>query len=476
MIPFRAHHNRSWWWLGLLMLGLIAVALGLIVGTQSLIFIIGGLLAVIVLAMGLRSPLALLLGVAFFLPFERIGSYDFSIGTIRISQLLAVALIAAWVLRTIVVRHKHFRPNPIAWLIGLFLLVNLISLTNALNFQRSLVVFLVTCFTLIFSLVIPEIVDSPTKTNRIVNALLITTFIVTIFGLYQFAGDMMGLPTTLTGLREQYTKAVFGFPRIQSTALEPLYFANFLLLPLSLLFTLLVSRAGKIRLWWLIGLLLIGGLNLVLTVSRGGYLGIAVSFVCIGILYLRKVFNWKFLLPVIGVFLIILFLVPRLLGLGDIFNLNTGTFVSHVTNALSGPAYNERLATFEVAQQAWRDHPWFGVGPGGYGPYAAAISNVEPKDGWAIVNNEFMELLAETGVFGLIVFSAILIVLVFRSIKAIVRAQDPWLRAIMIGLLATILAFVAQYQTFSVLYIMHIWFTFGLAIAVQNLILSPKRP
>ena len=470
-----AFRNKPKRWLWLIAVTLIAVGLGFIVGTQSPIFVIGGLVAIIILAIGLRSPLALLLGIAFFLPFERIGSYDISGGTIRVSQLLALVLILAWVIRTIVIRHKHFRPNPIAWLIGLFLLINLISLTNATNFPRSLVVFLVTCFTLSFSLLIPEIVDSPAKVSRIINILFITTFIVTLFGLYQFAGDMLGLPATLTGLRPQYTKAIFGFPRIQSTALEPLYFANFLLLPLSLIFAGLVSRTSRLKLWWLVGLLLIGGLNLVLTVSRGGYFGIAVSFIVIGALYLRKVFNFKFLLPVIGIFLVLIFLVPRLLGLGDIFNLNTETFVSHVTNAFSGAAYIERISTFEVAQQAWRDQPWFGVGPGGYGPYAAANPNVEPKEGWQIVNNEFLELLAETGVFGLTAFLAILLILVTRSIKAIARAQDPWLKAIMAGLLATILAIITQYQTFSVLYIMHIWFTFGLAIAVQNLILSPKR-
>jgi putative inorganic carbon (HCO3(-)) transporter len=475
MIWFTPNRSRSKRWLWLAIACLIAVGLGIIVGTLSSIFVLGGLIALMFLALGLRSPLALLLGIAFFLPFERIGSYDLSSGTIRISQLLALILAVAWVVRTIVTRHKQFRPNPIAWLIGLFLLINLISLTNAANFSRSLVVFLITCFTLVFSLLIPEIVDSNNKVNRIVNILFITTFVVTLFGLYQFAGDMLGLPATLTGLRPQYTKAIFGFPRIQSTALEPLYFANFLLLPLSLLFAGLVSRTSRLRPWWLVGLLLIGGLNLVLTVSRGGYLGIAVAFLLISILYLRKVFNFKFLMPVAGIFLVMLFLVPRLLGVGDIFNLNTGTFVSHVTNAFSGAAYIERMSTFEVAQQAWRDQPWFGVGPGGYGPYAAANANVEPKEGWQIVNNEFLELLAETGVFGLLAFLAILLILVVRSIKAIARAQDPWLRAIMVGLLATILAIVTQYQTFSVLYIMHIWFTFGLAIAVQNLILFPKR-
>jgi hypothetical protein len=65
-----------------------------------------------------------------------------------------------------------------------------------------------------------------------------------------------------------------------------------------------------------------------------------------------------------------------------------------------------------------------------------------------------------------------MLVLLTRSVKAWRKAKsDPLLRAILVGLTAALCGILVQYNTFSVLYITHIWFTIGLLITVQNIIL-----
>ena len=143
----------------------------------------------------------------------------------------------------------------------------------------------------------------------------------------------------------------------------------------------------------------------------------------------------------------------------------------HVTNAFYGASFDERVDTFSTATQAWRENPWFGVGFGGFGTYAAEHPYYMPKDGWRIVNNQFIEILAENGIIGFIIFLSILGILIVRSIKAIKISKNYYTKSIMISLLAVLIGIIAQYQTFSTLYIMHIWFVIGLMIAVQNLII-----
>ena len=97
-----------------------------------------------------------------------------------------------------------------------------------------------------------------------------------------------------------------------------------------------------------------------------------------------------------------------------------------------------------------------GVGFGGYGPFVSPLPFSKPDAGWPIVNNETIELLAETGVVGLTAF-VVFLAAVFWSARG---RKD----AVTVACVAALLGMLAQYQTFSTLYIMHVWFTVGLLL------------
>lgn len=92
-----------------------------------------------------------------------------------------------------------------------------------------------------------------------------------------------------------------------------------------------------------------------------------------------------------------------------------------------------------------------------------------PETGWAIVNNEPLEILAETGALGFAAFLFFLVTLALRTIQTIAQARDPFLRTILIGLLSASVGIFIQYQTFSTLYIFHIWFLIGLMVACMSI-------
>lgn len=442
--------------------------------------------AIAVIALGIaviifRHPILGVLGVVAFLPFERIGSVDVSGVTIRAHQVLALLTLFSWGMNQLLRPRRAFRPNPFVVPLLLFLLANTASLSHALNFERSLSVFLFTAFTIAVALLLPQLVVSKKHVEWVVRALIVSSVLVSVFGIFQFLGDIAGLPTTITGLREHYTKAVFGFPRIQSTALEPLYFANYLLLPIGVVISLLVGWKKThadhplVRTRVLLPLLILLSVNLILTVSRGGYLALAAMLAVLGVVYLKEVLTPRWVLVTLGSILFAMWAATRFLGLGG-GGANLETFRSHVVDVFQGAAYSERIENYEIALRGFREHPILGIGPGSFGPYATVHASIEPKEGWKIVNNEFLELLAETGVVGFSLFLFFAGFLIVRSIKASSRARgSPLERSILIGLTATWIGILVQYQTFSILYIMHVWVVVGLLVAVQNNILSPHN-
>ena len=137
----------------------------------------GVLLAALLCLIILRDPMWGIYMLIFFLPFERIGSYDISGVTIRISQVVAVLAILAWIFRGLKLQKFKLRPNPIFWPIIIFLVINLLGLLNAINFHRSLYVWIFTAFTISVSIILPNIIRHGDQLPRLIKILYASVFI-----------------------------------------------------------------------------------------------------------------------------------------------------------------------------------------------------------------------------------------------------------------------------------------------------------
>ncbi|NDJ76578.1 MAG: O-antigen ligase family protein [Chloroflexi bacterium] len=96
----------------------------------------------------------------------------------------------------------------------------------------------------------------------------------------------------------------------------------------------------------------------------------------------------------------------------------------------------ERLAHWQAAYNMTNDHPWIGVGLGHY-------EVVYPEYGipsWprplGHAHNDYLNILAETGILGLTVYLAGWMVLVYWTLRAL-RLSDPVWRGLVLGLLGT---------------------------------------
>jgi O-antigen ligase len=410
------------------------------------------------------------------LPLERIPSWDVASVTIRLSQVAGLILIAINLPLMWRSRGQLLR-NPWRWLAA-FWLVCLLSAGLAENLKRSVSVTVFTVFVGLLAWVIALRFEK-SRLRTYLSIIVVSALTTCAFGYYQFFGDLLGLPVDVTGLRPQYTKDVFGFPRIQSTGLEPLYFGNYLLIPSALLIGAMVYRYRR-RLAAILAAPVFAVIWL--TVSRGAMVALmAIILIAAGYCVWKR--QWKPLGTLTASTVVSGLLAMGLLYLGTHYVVKEQTqqsaqaiqsFSKQTTNISNGESAEGRTITRNLALDAFKSDPVLGIGPGNFGTYASRHMPSRFDDPNVIVNNEPLEVLAETGLLGLgslVVFFVLLLVNSVKLLKSsLASEQQLWLA----GLAAALFAIALQYQTFSTLYITHIWAAVGL-LAGLTYSLAPKR-
>lgn len=397
--------------------------------------------------------LYLIIALFFLLPYERIPSYELAGYTIKLSYIVALILILVSLPRFISVFSKLKLGTSDKALLS-FWLAGLFSIQFSPDPGKSFVVLALWLFMIILYLLISRYLSDRIVREKAITALLITTAIVIVFGLYQFIGDSLGLPQNLTGLRNEYLKTIFGFPRIQSVNLEPLYFGNFLFVPFFLAASRYVEQKKPIGAYWwlLVGILI----NVILGISRGVYLALAVSLVAYLVILIRRFKAGRqvtgIILAVVAAVAISLSLIAGLDGKAALRN-----FLGHaqVNDVSTGESIPSRVNNYEIAGQLIVLKPIFGHGPGSYAVKAPQISNFP----WLskIVNNEYFELIVETGFIGLFLF-LLFILTAFNEVATRYRiTKNQENKGTILALICGAAAILIQYNFFSTLYIIYIW-------------------
>jgi hypothetical protein len=436
--------------------------------------LVGAVLLLAYIIFSIKYPIHGLLVFIFSIPFERIPSLPIGGANLRISQVLLAGMIAAFLIRKLISKSFILRYSPYLWVYITVVISLLLSFSHMLAISRGMMVFAFIIFTSLTIWVIPAILQTKDHLCLVIKVLFWVTIIISIFGLYQFAGDMIGLPMSLTGLKDVYTKVVFGYPRVQSVMQEPLYLANFLIIPLALVITLYIRKINVFSSKFFIGFIALVGLVFLMTISRGGYLGLAVTLAVIFFGSLLALLRPHVITGAIITTMVLAVGLTLVINFSNAGRKAIEETQKHFFNALDTASTLQRFSTFDQAKEAFNEQPLTGIGIGNFGPWSTNYPDQLPISGWPIVNNQTLETLAETGMIGLGALLMFLLVLFVRSFGALFRAKDPTLRAIILALISALVGVLVQYQFFSTLYIMHIWVLIALTIATQNIIFNSK--
>lgn len=436
----------------------------------TLVLILVGLIAAGVF---FRKPHWGLAALVYLLPFERIGLIAINAATsVRPSQIAGIALIAAYGARLAFRKEKPSITPAFYWLAGLaaWALVPVIAVQYSplvRNYLLGLLV-MVLCFCV-------AQVAARGNQRTIIAALCASAIFVSLYALYQFAGDILGAPQSLTGLIDGYTKQAFGFPRVHSTAFEPQFFANYLLVPFAISLALVLTNSLKKK--WPVALYFLFALTLFLTTSR---MALVAALVITGIELTLLWFARANREQLMGSVVLTLF-VPGLVAfaaLGIASHLRTGNFLfapqlllkQSTSNLTNTGSFTERSESAHQAIELIKQQPIIGYGIGGY-TFKVKNYPLDAPQERVVVNNETLELAAETGLVGLMLALGFAFVLISSAYRAWNEATGTH-KALLLGLMAGVIGIGIQQQTFSGFYITHIWVYAGL---LAGFAIIPKR-
>ncbi|MBA3678910.1 O-antigen ligase family protein [Candidatus Saccharibacteria bacterium] len=425
-----------------------------------------------------------LLGLLLFLlPFELYPHVELHSVAVRMSQVVGVLLILFCVQ---LIWQKRADWIKLPWvLLAVFVLVSALSAVFAISKTKGLMVSSYYAFDFILAYAVAQ-TFAARDSELYKKIIYVSGIVVAVFCVYQFIGDTLGVSNNLTLLNVRYTKLVFGFARVSGFSLEPLYLANYLFIPLCLalvsyIFTnkrnaLVLSLVFMSVMW--------------LTVARGAYVSLFAVLCGAGALTMYRR-QWRTLIHILLIVIGSMTLAFGMIRLSGSFarqlpkneavptnlqttipqqgidaNGNTERLLQHTTDFTGETSVQDRKQSSQIALQLFKTKPLLGVGPGNFGRYVVKQYPAVFTDPNQIANNETFELLAEVGLVGFIVFASFIVWLVWQAVQYSVKRNSKPTNIWFFATSFMLVAFAIQWQTFSTLYVTHIWVMAGLFIGV----------
>ncbi|MCL4255736.1 MAG: O-antigen ligase family protein, partial [Anaerolineae bacterium] len=212
--------------------------------------------------------------------------------------------------------------------------------------------------------------------------------------------------------------------------------------------------------------------------SRGAWLGLGVAIFAVIFVLPRKLWQGILLFSVVSFIGAVLWMSGRLpASLTD--RIASATQELFVLSDVRGVDINpenyaviERLAHWQAALNMGRDNTWFGVGFGNYDATYETYRLINWKFSLGHAHNYYLNVLAETGIIGLVAYMGVLISLLIITWRTIRQHPDTLARMTAIGLLGSWVYLMTHSMTDN-LYVNNVFIHIGVMIGVLAIIHHP---
>jgi probable O-glycosylation ligase (exosortase A-associated) len=252
--------------------------------------------------------------------------------------------------------------------------------------------------------------------------------------------------------------------------------AAFTLLQLSVAAALVVKEPRGLYRLGAVAALVVTPLIILLTQSRGGFLGAAVFGLLAFTMYRRKM-RLVGLLAIVGVVAVLILPSAAWDRFAMVKTIGQGGTESLETLEDDGSA-QQRYEIWQTSFRIIQDHPVVGTG---WGAYKRANAHYSPQLGNRDTHSTYFNIAAELGIPGLLLFVGLLVATFMRAQKArkLLTRTDPYsamqIRFVALGLLGFLIA--AVFATYSgiTLFYLHIALIWSLADIHVNAVRAERR-
>lgn len=255
-----------------------------------------------------------------------------------------------------------------------------------------------------------------------------------------------------------YAMFTQGHPRATGPLEDPNDLAYFLVVAVPMLLAVLPSirRSGN-------GSRIVAGLaaatlvaGAVATLSRGGMLALTAA---VGWLLLRRALAPRVLAGALAVIALLGLIAASLARPALAKALGEKSFIA-------GSNVDARELRWQAAARMMSDNPVLGVGPGGFrSEYVAASHNAEIGEQTPVAHNMYLEIGAELGLSGLVLFLGLLMLAALATERALRASLD---HRPMVAVQAALIAVVVASTFLSQQYYLPLWLLIGLAVAAES--------
>lgn len=324
--------------------------------------------------------------------------------------------------------------------------------------MKPVLVFL--CFMCGYFLVV-NLIRSSEWLNRAVWAVILSSTFVSLYGIYQ---NFFGTVNTTWQDTDMFSEIT---GRVVSTFENPNVLAEYLImcLPASVAgFFNAKNASGRLLFLFLCG---VSGGCLIFTWSRGAWLGFMIAMLFFLLMYSKKtlvVMMFGVLALPFAPFVLPESVMNRFLSIGNLADSST----------------SYRVHIWEGVIAMLKDHMLGGIGVGVdvfqkvYPRYALSAIETAPHS-----HNLYLQILVETGIFGLILFLVFLFTYAKHTFTVYVKPLSPQRRTLMAALFCGTLAVLAQGMTDYIWYnyrvFLAFWMMIGLTVSVGRTTLAEDR-
>ncbi len=461
---------------GRLLFGLLAIGTG--IATGMLVAASSSPLVLIAAAVGLVAVFATIKQIELgllalvFMTWTRLSDIAIKYHSApSLAQWFFVLLMALILIRWLLYGERPQGWVRVAALIGGYGMIGMASLFFAADFARGQAWLVDYAKDGAIAVIVALLITRAETLRRVIWALLI-------------AGLFLGTITVFQYLTGTFTNNYGGFAqatienivgetnnyRIAGPVGDPNYYAQILLV----LAPLALDRALGESSRWLrllaIWALIVCALAVVFTFSRGGFLALA-AVVAIRLAVRPPNLPTLLIIGMLGVALFSLLPANYTTRLEAVLDFLPGS-----TQDPRGPevALRGRTSAFMVSIMMFADHPILGVGkmnyPVNYQRYSQVLG-IDPRTREQEPHNLYLEVLSETGLVGLVVFSALLY-LMFRGmfqarsmlIDAQLQSYADMLAALMLGITGYLIASLFLHAAYP----RYFWLLVGIALAAPE--------
>ncbi|HEY3375698.1 MAG TPA: O-antigen ligase family protein [Candidatus Aquicultor sp.] len=350
--------------------------------------------------------------------------------------------------------------TPFTWAFLAFFIISAISMVIAPSMVEAATTFMRFAGYFLLVAVIGRSVKSRETLTWILVLMVAAGAVTALYGIYQY----IYIPDSSAKI------GVYGLgqdvlARAGSTFGNSNFYAEYLVLIVPIGLALTIGSRNWFRRTIIGSATILLFIALVLTYTRGSWLGAAIGIVLMSLLTEAWLF-WVWA----GLFAVALVAAPgvanRVASMAD----------------MSGGTAGFRMRLWHIAYGIIREHPLIGIGIGNY--YEAFTNYIfkhpESSVGWVIygAHNSYLTLFAETGVFGILSFIAIILISIrYGLFLAHAKAQDKYLSWINSALFAGVVGFAINSLTSNSFHhpqgAVFFWVALGLQVAIGNMAAEP---